>query len=101
MQEMTLRKGPAMIDRMWMWEVSQDRRRDLLESAGVCKRRRGLQEGQDGAKAANAVIRGLVSLVRSGIRHDGTPGGARASEDSPGSSLASNVKRTLVFPFRM
>jgi len=30
------------MDRFFMWEMSQMRRRDLLELAGVVRRRRGL-----------------------------------------------------------
>jgi hypothetical protein len=52
-----------MIDRMMMWEMSQIRRRDLLETAKVAERRTGVHAGSawdQPRRAADRLVRRLL-----------------------------------------
>ncbi len=53
-----------MIDRMWMWEVSQTRRRDLLESAGVAGRKLGVHDRHVAASRTAAFFREGTRVVQ-------------------------------------
>ena len=71
-----------MIDRMMMWENSQIRRRELLETAGVLRRRSGLRESGGIAARAGGFVLGVLRQALASRRAgaaQGHPAGGRAT----------------------
>ncbi|MCE5252637.1 MAG: ATP-binding protein [Actinomycetia bacterium] len=58
-----------MMDRVLLWQVSQMRRRDLLETAGVVGRREGLRSWSGTGALRSLSIRGMKALVDRLVHH--------------------------------
>jgi hypothetical protein len=66
-----------------MWEVSQARRRELLETAGAVRKRSGIRATQNASEGTMPSLRNLARIVARGlnghrdrpepVREDGAP----------------------------
>jgi len=68
------------MDRFFRWEMSQMRRRDLLETAGVVRRRPGLRETMRPAGSGPAELRPVARRLLRLVEARRPPGGGRRGE---------------------